>query len=380
MSDSSNIWFDCEKSTQRYEGLLKTYQNSITKKDDIIKEMEGQMHCLKRERMNLENENLKALREKDDIIKSMNNDYADLVRKQQKLQKEYDTKYGPLDRQMGVMVGRLGEAHEQITSLKSERADLLTKNATLDMHLREAHCGTKASNQEGYDGSCQNKIDNLRKEIDLLSDRLLAKEDELSTWKINAEIGATELTKELQQQVELLTKNISTEKVEREQEKLHFQDRITEMEREVADLGADLDLAKNLYSESKRLSDHNAKELDHQMSVEAKLRNDFCMFISRKDENRPEDQEVELKQEREQVAAELACLKKELKNSRSEAVLLENELRHCDSRNARFAKSVEKQFLPNSWERGLRSYPKKERASPNSQTGHRNSPEHYSKN
>merc|ERR1712232_1185853 len=66
--DHENVWFDIEKSQERYEALLNSYQNIINDKDAHIKTLEDEIEQCRRDRLDLEDEQFNNIREKDKEI------------------------------------------------------------------------------------------------------------------------------------------------------------------------------------------------------------------------------------------------------------------------------------------------------------------------
>ena len=87
-----NIWFDIEKSQERYEALLDSYQNIIKDKDLYLKQMEEEIASGKKEMYNLEDLNFNMVREKDRTINQLSSDNDDLQSKIKKLQTKTDEK------------------------------------------------------------------------------------------------------------------------------------------------------------------------------------------------------------------------------------------------------------------------------------------------
>ena len=65
---SPNRWFDIEKSQERYEVLLNSYNKIITDKDEHIKTLYDDFQKVKRERSDIEDEYFNQIREKDRLI------------------------------------------------------------------------------------------------------------------------------------------------------------------------------------------------------------------------------------------------------------------------------------------------------------------------
>ena len=194
--DTSNVWFDIEKSQQRYETLLDSYQNIIKDKDSYLRTLEEEMNGLKKERFNLEDEHFRSLREKDNALADLNNRLSDADRQRQRLQDEHDDRYGALEPQVAGLQGRLDEAHEFISNLKQEKADLLTRLALLDGHLLDAHDKTKWHQDQNQ--TLEEQLESLKAHVETLDNELAAKEDELVALRADAETGATQLTHHLQ--------------------------------------------------------------------------------------------------------------------------------------------------------------------------------------
>lgn len=67
-----NIWFDIEKSQERYEALLDSYQGIIKDKENQISKLEDEMMQSKREKYEIEDLHFRNILEKDRVISDLN--------------------------------------------------------------------------------------------------------------------------------------------------------------------------------------------------------------------------------------------------------------------------------------------------------------------
>lgn len=64
-TNNEHVWFDIEKSQQRYEALLDSYMKIIQDKDSYIKQVDEELNNAKRERLELEDVHFHEIKKKD---------------------------------------------------------------------------------------------------------------------------------------------------------------------------------------------------------------------------------------------------------------------------------------------------------------------------
>jgi chromosome segregation ATPase len=135
--ERDNIWFDIEKSQERYEALLDSYQNIIKDKDLYLKQMEEEIASGKKEMYNLEDANFNMVREKDRKINELSSDNDDLQSKLKKLQTKTDEKVESLKDEIRRNKLNYDEMTAQKEEWSTERRIFTEKVNSLHNDLKE---------------------------------------------------------------------------------------------------------------------------------------------------------------------------------------------------------------------------------------------------
>jgi len=90
------IWFDIEKSQERYEAMLDSYQNIIKDKDIYLKQVEEELAAAKHERLDLEDQHFKVILAKDELIAKAEGKWAHLENTLESLKSDLNGKLDDL--------------------------------------------------------------------------------------------------------------------------------------------------------------------------------------------------------------------------------------------------------------------------------------------
>jgi hypothetical protein len=142
-----NVWFDIEKSQERYEALLDSYQNIIKDKDTYLGALENDLANAKHERLSLEDEHFNAVREKDRMISDAESGRNDAVNQMNNFRKEMADKINTLNTACAQSKTDAENAATALESLKKSTAadaGMLEKVRAVEKSARNELDGLKS--------------------------------------------------------------------------------------------------------------------------------------------------------------------------------------------------------------------------------------------
>lgn len=135
--DHDNVWFDIEKSQERYEALLNSYQNIIKDKDEHIHQLEEEITNCRKERLKLEDEHFQMVRDKDRQISEAERNGQDKSIKLDQATKDYNVNLANMTAKVGNLEDGAKKNIKELTSLTSQLQDANEQIQELRKQLNE---------------------------------------------------------------------------------------------------------------------------------------------------------------------------------------------------------------------------------------------------
>lgn len=136
--EKDGIWFDIDRSQQRYESLLDSYQGVIRDKDNYLKQMEEEILKAKREKFDLEDQHFNFLREKERKINEHTATIDDLKFKLKRTQDDAMHTQEDLRVQLDRSSNCVEEGNNKNDTLTLEKRKLEAKNTELTEDLNKS--------------------------------------------------------------------------------------------------------------------------------------------------------------------------------------------------------------------------------------------------
>lgn len=260
--DINGVWFDIEKSQERYESLLDSYMRVIKEKDQRIKELEEEIQGLRGK--NREEGDM-ADKEKDrmaDKIRQLEKENLDLRDACIKLKKNLDQKQDELDNVMADNA-ELQNFKEQAQGMQSQ---MQSQKGDLDKGLKEL---------EDKNAELEDKLlKALQRESNYLSGRVDSK-DLMEGAKIINEEHFGELERKRGQNEKLKRDNLAMR-----QKLVDLEDELMNLKKEYDDLNVlahekeiDVERLKNELTKARKRDDKSRRAKEGLGKKKAKLQN-----------------------------------------------------------------------------------------------------------
>ena len=330
---SPNRWFDIEKSQERYEVLLNSYNKIITDKDEHIKTLYDDFQKVKRERSDIEDEYFNQIREKDRLITNAEYEKNNAINNLKIQQKESEDRIKRLQSEINYLENRLNNLQNN--------TDTVDPISGVQKKLEETREQLNNEKQRYYD-----QKDNERKyksQIYDLQMELEAAQKKLENSRREAKGDWDSAKRELENKLEASEKE--TEMLIRS--KLVDQEKNKERERDMADFKLKLaDKEQDLTSQKKETA--NLMEAIIEISKKLKIKNDEVdglLKIEGKlkyEIDRNINQDVVQKTQRDKAIKEVEWLRDQLSDRDNKVKDLEKYVVKYEDKSLKFAKTIEK--------------------------------------
>ena len=130
--EDKGVWFDIDRSQQRYESLQDSYQGVIKDKDLYMKKMEEDILKAKREKFELEDQHFNYLRDKERKINDLTAQIDDLNFKQKRIMDDAMHTQEDMRLQIERTLTNYREATIKVEDLTAEKRNLEQKNRDLN--------------------------------------------------------------------------------------------------------------------------------------------------------------------------------------------------------------------------------------------------------
>lgn len=333
INQSTNRWFDIEKSQERYEVLLNSYNKIITDKDEHIKTLFDDVQKVKRERSEIEDEYFNQIREKDRLITNAEYEKNNAVNNFKIQQKENEDRIKRLQGEINYLENRLNNLQNSEETIAPIRG--------VQKKLEESREQLNNEKQRYYD-----QKDNERKyksQIYDLQMELEAAQKKLENSRRDAKGDWANAKRELENKLEVSEKE--TEMLIRS--RLVDQEKSKERERDLADLKLKLaDKEQDLTSQKKEIA--MTMEAINELSRKLKIKNtEVDEFIKREDKLKYEldrnlNQDILQKTQRDKAIKEVEWLRDQLSDRDNKVKDLEKYVVKYEDKSLKFAKTIEK--------------------------------------
>lgn len=332
--EDKGIWFDIDRSQQRYESLQDSYQGVIKDKDLYMKKMEEDILKAKREKFELEDQNFNFLREKERKINDLVAQIDDLNLKYKRTMD--DTMHTQEDMRLQIerSLTSFREEKLRVEDLTAEKRNLEQKNRDLTedsnkLNDRKQELEKTVQSQKDTIYESKRSLETQKKEFELLK-------YEFETTKVRMSTEAESRKIELDREIVLLKQTVEHGRdtlKERDNELSRYLEKVKDYEREIVLKDSDHVTLKSQIADAKKdlLTSH--KHMDIQNEIEQKLRDDY---------NKNINIDYEMKREMDKMLDDINKLSQTLTDRDSRIAYLEKELSYNWNRNQRLSKTVDK--------------------------------------
>lgn len=333
VNQSTVNWFDVEKSQERYEALLNSYNKIIHDKDAHIKNIYDEVSKLKKDRAEIEDDSFNQIREKDKLITNAEYEKNNAINSYKIYKKENEDRIKRLQGEINYLENRL-----ETLQNNSETTDPIRG---IKQKLEESRDELNEEKKKWYD--LKNSERRLQSQIYDLQLELETTNKKLEFMKKEATDDSTMSKKELEKKVAcqeeeneflIRAKMINQEKnKERERDFADIKLKLADKEQDLTTLKNELMLMKdNVFDVSKKLKLKN-HEVEDLLDIEDKIRHEL---------DRNKNQDIVLKSQRDKAIKEIEWLKYQLQDRDHKVTDLEKYVVKFEDKSLKLAKTVEK--------------------------------------